>query len=275
VDAQGCNTPPEEEPLAGNVSTVIKIGDTVRRNTGPWTPAVHALLRHLEEVGFEGAPRVLGVDEQGREILTYISEEEPRRGDPTLETDQALIEVGSLLRQYHEAVADFALPSGMDWQQRSSVSGPVTLVCHNDISPTNTVFRDGHPIAFLDWDLASPAPPAWDIAHAAWQFVPLTDDAGCSRLGWSSPPDRAHRLRIICDAYGLSEEDRSGFTELVIQRMEVTASGIEALATAGNAAHKRLVAENIPELVRTDSRWVARHARELVSAALRVPRSSF
>jgi hypothetical protein len=56
--------------------------------------------------------------------------------------------------------------------------------------------------------------------------------------------------------------------------MEVTAAGIGALATASNAAHKRLVAENMPELVRADSRWVARHARELDSAALRVPGSS-
>jgi Ser/Thr protein kinase RdoA (MazF antagonist) len=117
-------------------------------------------LRHLEEVGFEGAPRVRGVDEQGREILTYISGEVPRRGDASLETDQALTEVGSLLRRYHEAVADFALPSGIDWHHRSGVSGPVTLVCHNDISPRNTVFRDGHPVAFLDWDFASPDPPA-------------------------------------------------------------------------------------------------------------------
>jgi len=229
---------------------------------------VHALLRHLERVGFEGAPRLLGVDEQGREILTYISGEVPRRGDPTLETDLALIEVGSLLRRYHEAAADFALSSRVGWHHRSEISGPVMLVCHNDISPRNTVFRDGHPVAFLDWDLASPAPPAWDVVHAAWQFVPLTDDARCSRLGWSSPPDRAHRLRVFCDAYGLSEEDRSGFTELVVRRIETTASGIEALAAAGVEAHKRLDAKNIPEWVRIDSRWVVRHARELDSALL-------
>jgi hypothetical protein len=38
----------------------------------PWSPAVHDLLRHLESVGFPYSPRVLGVDEQGREILTYL-----------------------------------------------------------------------------------------------------------------------------------------------------------------------------------------------------------
>jgi hypothetical protein len=71
----------------GNVSTVVRIADTVRRGTGPWTPAVHALLRYLEEVGFDGAPRVRGIDEQGREILTYLSGDVPRRASPEIMMD--------------------------------------------------------------------------------------------------------------------------------------------------------------------------------------------
>ena len=41
---------------------MVRVGDTVRRPAGPWTPAVDALLRHLEDVGFPGAPRALGRD---------------------------------------------------------------------------------------------------------------------------------------------------------------------------------------------------------------------
>ncbi len=66
-----CAVTQQEIPLlGGNTSTVVRVGDTVRRNAGPWTPAVHALLRHLEYVGFTGAPRALGMDEQGREVLS-------------------------------------------------------------------------------------------------------------------------------------------------------------------------------------------------------------
>jgi len=63
-----------EQPLTeGNVSTgVVRVGDTVRRPTGPWTGSVDALLRHLERVGFNGAPRALGRDEQGRQVIEYV-----------------------------------------------------------------------------------------------------------------------------------------------------------------------------------------------------------
>ncbi|GAB3971968.1 hypothetical protein GCM10027615_31900 [Plantactinospora veratri] len=79
----------QEIPLhGGNVSTVVRVGDTVRRNAGPWTPSVHALLRHLEYVGFTGSPRALGMDSRNREVLSYLegsagSTRSPRTGSPT------------------------------------------------------------------------------------------------------------------------------------------------------------------------------------------------
>jgi hypothetical protein len=56
----------------GDLNVVVQIGDTVRRPVGPWSFAVHALLRHFEAVGFDGAPRFLGIDDEGREILSYV-----------------------------------------------------------------------------------------------------------------------------------------------------------------------------------------------------------
>jgi len=261
--------PPErEEPLTGgNVSAVSKVGDTVRRGTGPWTPAVHALLRHLERVGFDGAPRVLGTDERGREVLSYVPGETPDRASPQVVTERVLTQIGRLLRRYHEAAHGFELPAGISWHH-GGLPGARTVVCHNDISPGNTVFRDGQPVAFLDWDLASPAPPAWDLAQVAWQFVPLADDAGCARNGWSSPPDRARRQRVLCDSYGLPDRERAGFSGLVACRMEATASGIEVLAARGVAAHERLVREGVPTLVREDKAWVERNASGLDAALL-------
>jgi Ser/Thr protein kinase RdoA (MazF antagonist) len=251
-----------EHLLAGNVSTVVRIGDTVRRTTGPWTPAVHALLRYLEEVGFKGAPRVLGIAGQRREVLTYLPGKVPRRASPEVATNRVLAEVGRLLRRYHDAVSGFELPPGVEWYHESD-RAPGSVVCHNDLSPRNTVFRDGRPVAFLDWDFASPARPAWDVAHAAWQFVPLTDDPGCKRHGWTSLPDRLRRLRAFCDAYGLAEEERLSFPEFVARRIAATASGIESNASAGVPEFERLVASDVPALVRADQAWVERESAQL------------
>ena len=70
-----------EIPLeGGSHSGVVRVGETVRRETRPWSSSVHDLLRHLDREGFAGAPRALGFDDQGREVLTYI-EGEAGRGD--------------------------------------------------------------------------------------------------------------------------------------------------------------------------------------------------
>ncbi|HJQ29129.1 MAG TPA: hypothetical protein VJ827_07290, partial [Rubrobacter sp.] len=112
-------------------------------------------------------------------------------------------------------------------------------------------------------------PPAWDVAQAAWQIVPLSDDAGCVRHGWLAPPDRALRLRLICDGYGLGDGERAGFSGQLVRRMEITTSGIERLAADGFAVHERLVGMGVPALVRADKAWVACHAGYLDAALVR------
>jgi len=82
-----------EEHLPGTFSNLAKVGETVRRSTGPWTPTVHAFLRHLERVGFDGAPHVLGIDAQGRKVLIYVPCKVPRDASPEIATDRALSEL--------------------------------------------------------------------------------------------------------------------------------------------------------------------------------------
>jgi hypothetical protein len=260
----------EETPLAGGLVTeVVRVGATVRRRTGPWSPAVHALLAHLEAVGYAGAPRFLGIDEAGREILSFIEGVVPHGAHPDVVTDLALRDVGELIRGLHAATAGFALPPGLAWYV-DSLGGPEPhVVCHHDLSPKNTVFRAGRAVAFIDWDLATPEAPVHDVVHAAWQFVPLTTDQACARQGWARPPDRGRRLRILLDAHGLPRADRRDFAARVAGRMETTAAGIEALAAGGAPAFRRLVARGVPDDIRRDREWVRAHAGALDSAIRR------
>jgi hypothetical protein len=102
----------------GNVSGgVVRIGDTVRRPAGPWTPAVHALLDYLHAAGFHGAPRPLGLDELGREVLTFIPGTIPWPGSfALLDPDDRLRRAARLIRDFHDAVTGFCPLLDARWQ---------------------------------------------------------------------------------------------------------------------------------------------------------------
>jgi hypothetical protein len=255
-----------ETPLSGGFLTeAVKVGGTVRRAVGPWSPTVHSLLEHLKSVGYDAAPRYLGMDERGREILSFIDGVVPDGAHPEVVTDLALRDVGRLVRDLHRAVEGFELPSGQEWHF-GSLGGPGShLLCHHDLSPKNTVFRGGRAVAFIDWDMATPEAPIHDVVHAAWQFVPLVSDEECGRQGWSRPPERGRRLRLLLDAYGLADGEREGFAARVAERMETTASGIESLAADGEPAFQSLAESGVTGAIRRDRSFVEAHAEEFDS----------
>src|SRR5262245_42072127 len=173
-----------ETQLSGGNATagVVRVGDTVRRPAGPWTPAVHALLRHLHEVGFRGAPRPLGLDEQGREVLTYAAGNVPwpDRFDLLAPEDQ-VARVGRLIRDLHDALEGFTPPPGAQWQALmpapADASGTQEMIIHHDLAPWNLVLPaegTGDEWVFIDWDGAAPGTRLWDLAYAAHGFVPLS-----------------------------------------------------------------------------------------------------
>jgi phosphotransferase family enzyme len=227
-----------EEPLpGGNLGGAVRVGDTVRRTTGPWTPAVHALLRHLEATGFEESPRVLGLDDAGREILTYVTGEtaEPQPWPAWTRSDVALAQIGGLLRRLHETVGSFCPPSAAVWRFTERGLAPGEIVCHNDAGPYNVVWRDGRIVALIDWDVAGPGPPLDDLAFAAWQWIPLHDPSILDP-GWEQPPDVARRMRILSDAYGLAPREREDLLDAIPGRMRASLRRMSAAADAGDAA---------------------------------------
>jgi aminoglycoside phosphotransferase (APT) family kinase protein len=205
----------EDIPLpAGRMTTgLIRRGDRVRRPTGSWSPAVHEYLRYLASVGFRGAPRVLETGD-GWEELTYIDGEvaadpdwQPGRGNrlpSQARTDRALGEAGRLLRALHEAAAGFE-PALTSYRFHPYPPLPGEVISHGDLGPWNTVYRDGVPVAFIDWDGAGPVEPLADLADAAWAFVPLAPPDQLAQAGFDPLPDLPERLRLFVDAYGLTD----------------------------------------------------------------------
>jgi aminoglycoside phosphotransferase (APT) family kinase protein len=253
----------QETPLGGNLNDAVRVGDTVRRTTGPWTPAVHALLRFLEEHDFP-APRVRGIDEQGREILEFV-EGEAHSGtfEPVPDrvmVDENMLDAARLLRRYHDLAERFRPPSGARWR----VVAPTVheIITHNDWSPWNALLREGRLYMTLDWDLAGPGSRLWGVANAALSWVPLF--SGHVR---HSLDEKARRLRLFVDAYGLADRDRGELVSTMRLELRHMSGVITDAAARGDVGMQRLVAWGIPKtMYESEVEWLDAHRAALERA---------
>ncbi len=179
------------------------VDGTVRRATGPWTPAVHALLHHLASHGFRGAPRVLGIDAHGREVLTHLrglTVADARPWPDWTHSEQALHEVGRWLRRYHDAVAGFVPADDAAWREGGRWQTGL-VIGHNDAAPYNAVWDEGL-VGFVDWDMAGPVTRESDVAWVAFAWVPLHARAVVEAEGFTDFAGRRGRLETFLGAYG-------------------------------------------------------------------------
>ena len=206
-----------EQPLEGgiaNAGQVFRDGAHVLRPGGPHSASIHAFLHAVRDTGFEGVPRPIGIDADGRERLEFVEGDVPLTPYPHwCQTDSALASVARLLRGLHDAARGF-VATGCTWHHALADPAGGALVCHNDIELSNVVFRDGTAVALLDFEFAAPGRAVYDLAQLARLCVPIDDDLDQERLGWV-PADRPGRLRVVADAYGLDADDRDGLLRAV------------------------------------------------------------
>ena len=253
-----------EIPLFGgtnNRGQVVRRGDTVRRPLRPTSTAVHALLTHLEDVGFDGAPRLLGIDDQGREVLTFVPGEAVTPPYPAWAlTDDALRSVAGLLRRYHEAVAGFT-PAGKDWPDVAPAEFDEGLACHNDVNLDNVIFRDGRAVALIDFDWANPGSAVWDVAGAIRLWAPLRPDRYVDDARRGAALDR---LRTFVAAYGV-DLDAERLVRAVRLHHERMYELIAAGAVAGNAGFAAYWAQS-EQRTHATAAWYAAEHDSLVTA---------
>jgi hypothetical protein len=234
-----------EEPLLGGNThqQIVRVGSTVRRPTGRWTPGVHALLSHLEHAGYDGAPRVQGVDPQGREVLDYIDGEvvHPHHRH-LIEPSEALAQVAATIRGFHDAVSGFVAGERFAWSDRGSdPSGAAEILCHNDLAPWNLIHATDGRWVFIDWDLAAPGRLSWDLSFALLSLVPL--------MPTDAPDDQrvAERLAIFADAYGPGNVP-ADVLSVAVERCDREADLIFRLGKAGDPPYDRLLREGHGEI---------------------------
>jgi hypothetical protein len=250
----------------------VRIGDTVHRVAGSSRPGVTALLRHLEAVGFDGAPRHLGFDDLGREVLSFIDGDVPLPPYPAWAmTDVALADLGALARRFHETTAGFVPPPepgwATDWADPTRGAPPDDrVICHNDLFPENVVFRDGHVVALIDFAMAAPGRPLWDLAIAAELWCPLGDPA--RRDQQPGELDGISRLGVLARGYGLEPDRAETLVQIIGEERANSVANIRSEIAAGNESWIRNWAEaGGDERAAADDAWIAAHREELIVAA--------
>lgn len=260
---------------SGNAPSKARLRENlVYREAGPWSATVLALLRHLENEGFPGAPRVIGggFAADGRELLSFIPGESPQ---PDAWSDDGAAAVGQLLRAVHEATSTFVVPSDAVWRPwwGRDLGGSHRVVGHCDTGPWNFIARDGVPVVLIDWEFAGPVDAVWELAQAAWLNAQLHDDDVAEKNGLPSPEQRARQVGLILDGYELPRNQRADFVDRMIA-FAVQSAGAEAIqfgvteeTTSGVDDVGYPFVWGITWRVRSAS-WMLRHRKLLEEAVL-------
>lgn len=255
-----------EQPLVGGMDpryAPVRIADTVRRSAGSERAAVTELLVHLESVGFDAAPRHRGFDDRGREILSWIDGDVPLPPYPAWAmTDQALADLGTLLRELHDATATFR-GSSADWSTQWADPRGGAVICHNDLFPENVVFREGRVVALIDFAMAGPGRPLWDLAIAAEMWAPLGDP---DRRDQHPPElDGIARFGVLTRAYGLDPDQAPELVDVTLEERAHAAANIRAEIADGNPSWIRdWAAAGGDARAAADDAWIARHRTALI-----------
>ena len=239
---------------------VVRVGETVRRPMGPNSELVHRLLGQLEKAGVTCAPRFLGIDEEGREILTYIEGEVAGRPWPDWVADpDRAVSVARILRRLDDALVELGLPK--DTPVRSWFSGapePVGPVAsflgHRDVTPENTVFQDGRAVALIDFDMAKPSSRVDEVVNLLLWWA-----------GWMAPEDRSpvfadvdpgERGRLLVDEYGLTDEEREWVVPVAISAAQQSWHWMKNRAEDQGGGWRRMWDEGMGDQIRRREHWL-------------------
>ncbi|MFY7066362.1 phosphotransferase [Nocardiopsis changdeensis] len=227
-------------PLPGGMmNTVTRRGDRVLRTAPATAAALHPHVRALPGAGFDGAPRPLALGPDGREELGFVEGEVALPPFPAWIADDAVLaSAARLLRRYHDAAARVPVDTAAPWPADLADPHGGPLLCHNDPCVENLVFRGRRAAALIDFDLAAPGRPLWDVAALAYYMGPTLPPEAAAGTVWEGL-DTARRLRVIADAYGLAGADRTLLPRTVEEYLEVARAFVAGRIAAGDAAFVR------------------------------------
>ena len=245
--------PVEEIELAGGgINQVVRIGDAVHRPSAPWSPAQRELLTVLRAAGLP-VPAWRGMDDHGRDVLDYLPGEVGHYPlSEAVRREAALVSAARLLRRFHDVSVPL-VTRDLPWQLAPLPDAEV--IVHGDYAPYNLVFDGEETVGIFDLDYARPGPRTFDLSYAIYRFAPLAS----AHDGWGTLPERAARVRLFCEAYGLDACSVAESVSAVVPRLLGHVSYMREEAAAGNEAFARHIEEGHAELYERDAAYVTAH----------------
>ncbi len=229
----------------GSMNQVEKIGNTVHRQV-KGGPILHSYLQYLEKVGMDGVPRFLGLDEQGREILTYLPGKTQGNGipvfDPLLGAEKTIIGVARFMRKLHDISEGFLVEAlAYNWINPEYPHENCETICHNDAAVWNFVFTNKRITGLIDFDDACAGTRIWDLAQSVYGTVHLLPWVSGENYETSKhAAERKHRVKLYFDAYGM--DCPPNFMNMVYQRIKIgVLDALSKGAAAGDETSIRLV----------------------------------
>ena len=185
--------------LTGGRSTkgVLRNGDIVYRPHKDTSAFANSVLKFFEKEKSPYTQRFLGTDEKGRDKFKYIDGFVPSEiGETTIEQLRTFMQ---MVRSIHDCSQKFTKCN--------------KVVCHNDLSPCNTVFVNDAPVAIIDWDSAAFGERWEDLTYAIWLWINIGSHK-------RSEIDILGQMKTALSAYGANRETLSDFAEKLIWRMD-------------------------------------------------------
>ena len=222
---------------------------------------MHGLLKYLENAGFEGVPRVKGV-ENGHEVLSYVEGKAGLRPWPeVLISDSGLTQLAEFLKSYHLTVKDYVPPEDTEWCVPNVKWQPGLIVRHGDLGPWNTIWSNDVLQGVIDWDFAEPGEAIMDLAQLAWHIVPLRGSAFWQDAGFKEPPVLRDRLGVLCEAYGGFRPGCVIHALLDLQKVEI--SRISTMRRKGIEPWSTYYSRGDLDVSRRERDWLRREAGNL------------
>lgn len=190
----------DEVPLTGGeVNEVVRVGDTVHRTAGEWTPSVQRVLAHLRGVGFDLAPVPMGIDARGREVVSWLpGTTGALPWPPVLLREEGVHEVAAAVVHLDEALRTYEGRPDDVWRHGGVPGAGSTTLRHGDLGLWNTVWQGDRLTGIIDWDYLEPAPPLWDLAQLCWYVLPVRPTRWAEH-GFDAEPDLDRRLSVVAE----------------------------------------------------------------------------